>query len=228
MIRGMVSHGRDAQGNTPPRAIGSSASPLMKHIDGSHNDVRLTPLEHKTVRLWIEAGATYPGTYAALGTGMVNQVRLDGDALQRRCASCHAPGKAGEAKTAAPRFRTDGELLCNLTEPDRSLILLAPLAKNAGGWEICKSEAPGGPVFASADAADYRKLLANIEAARQQLNRITRFDMPNFRPNAPYVREMKRFGILPKAIDPEQGPIDVYATDQAYWKSFWFQPEKAK
>jgi hypothetical protein len=39
---------------------------------------------------------------------------------------------------------------------------------------------------------------------------------------------MKRFGILPEALNPAQGPIDVYATDQAYWKSFWFQPEKAK
>lgn len=25
-----------------------------------------------------------------------------------------------------------------------------------------------------------------------------------------------------------QGRVDVYAADRAYWKSFWFQPEKAK
>ncbi len=225
MIRGLVSHGRDAQGNIAPRAIGTSASRLMKYLDGSHNNVKLTPREYRTVSLWIETGATYPGTYASLGTGMIGQVRPDGDVLNRRCASCHAPDKG---KTAAPRFRTDGELLCNLTEPGRSLILLAPLAKGAGGWGICRTEAAPGPVFASTDDADYRKLLANIEGARQNLLKITRFDMPSFRPNAPYVREMKRYGILPESINPERDPINVYATDQAYWKSFWFQPEKAK
>ena len=228
MLRGMVAHGRDAEGNLPPRSIGASASRLMKQLDGSHNDVKLTPLEYKTVRLWIETGATYPGTYAALGTGMTGKISPDRDTLQRRCASCHAGGKAGQAKAAAPRFRTDDELLCNLTAPARSFLLLAPLAKGAGGWGICKSdEAPNG-VFASTDDPDYRKLLANVEGVRQNLQRITRFDMPDFRPNAPYVREMKRFGILPEAADPAQGRIDVYAADRAYWKSFWFQPEKAK
>ena len=227
MLRGMVSHGRDAQGNIPPRAIGSSASPLMRHIDGSHNDFKLTPLEYKTVRLWIETGATYPGTYAALGTGMTGMVSPNREILQRRCASCHS-SKTDKAKNPAPRFSTNPELICNLTAPDRSLILLAPLAKSAGGWEICKGEKAPHGVFDSTDDPDYRKLLASVEAVRQNLQKMTRFDMPNFRPNAPYVREMKRFGILPEAIDPQKDPINVYATDQAYWKSFWFQPEKAK
>jgi len=227
MLRGLVSHGRDSQGNTPPRGIGTSASRLMKHIDGSHNDVKLTPLEHKTVRLWIETGATYPGTYAALGTGMV-EAHPDGDALQRRCASCHTFRRVDKANEFTQQFATNGETFYNLTDPNRSLMLLAPLAKTAGGWEICKGDKVPHGIFASTDDPDYRKLLANVEAAREELNRITRFDMPNFRPNAPYVREMKRFGILPEALDPAQGPIDVYATDQAYWKSFWFLPEKAK
>jgi hypothetical protein len=197
----------------------------MKHIDGSHNNVKLTPLEYRTVQLWIETGATYPGTYAALGTGMVNMVKLDGEIFQRRCTSCHAGAKA---KNAAPRFGADDELLCNFTEPARSLMLLAPLAANAGGWGICKGDQAPGGVFASTDDADYRKLLANIEGVRQNLQKITRFDMPDFRPNAPYVREMKRYGILPDSAGADGKKIDVYATDQAYWKSFWFQPEKAK
>ena len=51
-----------------------------------------------------------------------------------------------------------------------------------------------------------------------------RFDMPDFRPRQSYVREMKRYGVVPKnlAADTE---IDVYATDQAYWRSLWHRPD---
>ena len=47
--------------------------------------------------------------------------------------------------------------------------------------------------------------------------------MPDFRPSAPYVREMKRYGILPMSLE-EGAIIDVYATDQAYWRSLWWTP----
>jgi hypothetical protein len=45
------------------------------------------------------------------------------------------------------------------------------------------------------------------------------------RPSSQYVREMKRYGILPGDHDPEQSPIDVYATDEAYFRSFWYRPD---
>jgi hypothetical protein len=47
--------------------------------------------------------------------------------------------------------------------------------------------------------------------------------MPGFRPNDDYIREMQRFGALPSDLD-STAPIDVYATDQVYWKSFWYLP----
>jgi hypothetical protein len=37
-------------------------------------------------------------------------------------------------------------------------------------------------------------------------------------------REMVRCGILPHALGFD-APIDVYATDQAYWKSLWYRPK---
>ena len=49
------------------RAIGSSASRLMTLIDGSHYEARLSDRERMFVRLWIESGAVYPGTYGAVG-----------------------------------------------------------------------------------------------------------------------------------------------------------------
>jgi hypothetical protein len=36
---------------------------------------------------------------------------------------------------------------------------------------------------------------------------------------------MKRFGILPVTLDPKD-PVDVYATDEKYWRSFWLQDPK--
>ncbi len=50
-----------------------------------------------------------------------------------------------------------------------------------------------------------------------------RFDMPRFQPRAEYVREMRRYGILPADAGRDK-PIDVYATDRAYWQSLWYQP----
>jgi len=44
--------------------------------------------------------------------------------------------------------------------------------------------------------------------------------MPGFKPNAAYIREMKKFGILPETLTPED-PVDPYATDEKYWRSFW-------
>jgi hypothetical protein len=229
MWRNLVSHGRDAQGNRPPRSLGSSASPLMQRIL-SGRGAKLSDKEITTIRLWIESGAPYPGTYAALGTGMV-PCDLDADVMSRRCRSCHAvedPRKKDEA------FKTHRELLFNLTRPEKSLVLLAPLAKEAGGLALCSpktaTSAPdaaeaGSPVFASTDDADYRKLLAGIEKAKRNLDTHKRFDMPDFRPNVHYIREMKRFGILPESLGPND-PVDPYATDQAYWRSFWYTPPR--
>ena len=53
-------------GNQPPRTIGSSASALLKMVDGSHYEVKATAQEWRTLWLWIESGAPYAGTYAAL------------------------------------------------------------------------------------------------------------------------------------------------------------------
>jgi len=77
-------------------------------------------------------------------------------------------------------------------------------------------------VFCSTNDPTYQKVLATISRARDQLNQIKRFDMPGFRPNAPYIREMKKFGILPETLGPED-PVEIYATDEKYWRSFWLK-----
>ncbi|MFV1964335.1 MAG: hypothetical protein ACC628_02845, partial [Pirellulaceae bacterium] len=252
-------------GNRAPRTIGSSASRLMQRIDGSHYGIKLSEHERTMVRLWIETGATYPGTYAALGTGMIGgfeimdrSIRLDRsdtewpstqvsiEALKRRCCSCHqeggpiplplspshivGPGAWGTAFTGSGpwipltpddvRRRFSRHLFFNLSRPEKSLILLAPLSKQAGGYESC-----GKAVFPDTADPDYRTVLEAIREAKDKLDEIKRFDMPGFRPRLEYVREMKRYGILP-ADSTDDEPIDVYASDRAYWRSHWHRQDK--
>jgi hypothetical protein len=118
---------------------------------------------------------------------------------------------------ADPRLQFSRHILYNLSRPEQSLQLLAPLAKSAGGYALC------GEVFSSTDDPDYRRLLSGIQEAKVHLESITRFSMPGFRPEPEYVREMKRYGILPRTHQDDD-PIDVYDTDRRYWESFWHQP----
>ncbi|MCP4591980.1 MAG: hypothetical protein GY842_14695, partial [bacterium] len=52
--------------------------------------------------------------------------------------------------------------------------------------------------------------------------------MPGFKPNAQYIREMKKFGVLPDRFDLSLDPIDVFETDQRYWRLFWYRPESKR
>jgi hypothetical protein len=269
-----MADGRDlAHGNYAPHAIGSGASPLMNKLRGGHYDVKLSDRELAMVQLWIDASATFPGTYAALGGGMIGSYAsleygtkpklncVEWPALKRakqvmdsRCAACHrenmklpsAPDdnlglrlhhlKYGEGaprfwtppwlkpdpslrtgsqewmkKYADPRMQFSHNILYNLSRPEKSVQLLAPLAKSGGGLGLC------GSVFSDTTDKDYQLLLAGIQEARAYLEQITRFNMPHFRPEPEYVREMKRYGILPES---HSDPIDVYETDRRYWDSF--------
>jgi hypothetical protein len=222
--RKLVSDGGNAtHTNLAPRAIGTSSSRLMKLVDGSHYDARLTGQEAATVRTWIEAGATYPGTYAALGCGLYSPA-LPAEAMVGRCVECHANRYAKDPKTPVDKllFGNAGpgrpDFLCNLSRPEKSLILRFPLAKEAGGLGLCKR-----PVFADTQDPLYQQMLTAIRTAADALQGGKRFDMPGFRPNPHYIREMQRFGILPAGLGPD-GQVDPYKTDRAYWESFYYQP----
>ena len=79
----------------------------MRLLAGGHYDARPTQRERRIVQTWLDIGAPYPGTYAALGTGSIggyinNTETLNNDrdwpetqaaqpVFARRCASCHEP-----------------------------------------------------------------------------------------------------------------------------------------
>ena len=118
IMREQIVDGRNGLGGHRPRTIGSSASPLMRLIDGSHYDAKLSELEVKTIRLWIETSATYPGTYASLGCGFY-PVRLPQGEMAARCASCHVKevGKRRELRFGEAQGKRI-EPLVNISRPE--------------------------------------------------------------------------------------------------------------
>jgi len=248
-FRGLFSDGRNLYGNQPPRAIGSSASRLLKLVDGSHYEAKPLPAERDVIRLWIESGASYAGTYAALGSGMY-PVKFPVATMDRRCAGCHRaapkpgkdPGKTtnykfGPADPPQPlcteaediilirhlAYYKPGDApllqsLCNLDRPEKSRLLRAPLSRRDGGLGLCSPE-----VFVDRVDPDYQEMLRAIVAARGEFLTKKRFDLPGFRPNDDYLREMRQFGVLRADLGGDE-PIDCYTLEQAYWRSFWWTP----
>ena len=251
-IARLFSDGRNQpRSNYAPRTLGSSASRLLKLVDGSHYGARASEQQRKLLRLWIESGAAYTGTYAALGTGMIggyaenSQVETDWDwpstraaaaVINRRCARCHEdparllPRSLSDERGVSfwqpsmedPRLNTSRHLVFNLSRPEQSLLLLAPLLPGAGGWGLCRDLASGQPaeIFINTDDPDYRVLLAMSTAGRDRLAQIGRFDMASFRPRIDWVREMRRYGVLLNSESLAES-IDVYAVERRYWESLW-------
>jgi hypothetical protein len=240
-----------AASNQPPRTLGSSASRLLTMLDGSHYGVRAEARDKKMLRLWIEVGAPYAGTYGAAGRGLIGdyqgdkQVDVDtnwpttragAEVLARRCAMCHRgerelPGalsdewdvSSGRIDMGSPRLTVSRHIVFNLSRPEQSLLLLAPLAQSAGGLGLCRDER-GRPaaVFPAATDPDYQKLLAMVAEGKKWLDANRRFDMRGFRPSEAYVREMKHYSILPVGL-LDGAPVDPYDTDREYWESFWYR-----
>lgn len=87
------------------------------------------------------------------------------------------------AHMAIPRYGSSliygPELRINLTNPQNSSMLQAPLSKDAGGWGVCK-QPDGKPVFVSTNDLDYQTLLKGIKAASERLYANPRKDMEQF------------------------------------------------
>jgi hypothetical protein len=255
----LFSDGRNQpRSNYGPRQLGSSSSRILTLLEGNHHGVQASAKQKEWLRLWIETGAAYPGTYAALGTGMIGgygenrQDTSDSNwpatqaaaaVITQRCSSCHEqperllPRSLSDERGVSfwqpnlddPRLNTSRHIVFNLSRPEKSMLLLAPLAEWAGGWGLCRDPRSHErqAVFTTTNDPGYQKLLALCQAGKDRLDQIQRFDAPDFRPRADWVREMKRFGILAADLQPGEA-VDVYATERKYWESLWYQPATGK
>ena len=242
---GLVSDGRnEPAGNHAPRSIGSSASRLLRYLDGTHYGAKPSADERRLVRVWIECGAVYAGTYAALGSGMA-PVEFPLEVMEQRCAECHghAAPKPQIGKGSYFRFGTNGPALPLVSTfgelakirgavgyykfgdalPPQALCNLTRPAKSLLlRAPLAKSagglEWCGKAVFADTADAGYRAILGRVEDAARRHAAEKRFDMPGFRPNDYYVRALQRYGVLPADL-PTGAPVDGYAADRAYWQA---------
>jgi hypothetical protein len=167
-----------------------------------------------------------------------------GGVLQKRCYSCHNPNGKGPQNRLVEAFDWDErrkfidrptgrherlvlkddplcyfswEVLINATRPEKSAVLLAPLAKEAGGWEACPD------VFESKDDPDYKIMLTAASNWQTEWQKSHAFGSPTFQVNHQYIREMVRFGILPENTLAEN--VDPYETDRRYWEMFDYKPK---
>jgi hypothetical protein len=239
--RKLVADGRNGFGNQPPRTIGSSASRLLDLMEGGHYEVKVPEPEWRRVWMWIESAAPYAGTYA----GLRNEHEMarqgwsglvwgqNSKAIHQRCGTCHDGRQVPKVPFAIPEWpdtrgikhplarherrvidddplaRFGRDIVLNLSRPEMSPLLLAPLAKDAGGWQTC------GTVFADRRDPDYRKLLASLRKSKEEMNKPPRYGTPEWTPNRQYLREMKKFGVLPAHTKDR---IDPFAVDQRYWQ----------
>jgi hypothetical protein len=212
----------------PPYGDGAHRGGLAPVLEGKHKKVKLTPAQEHTLRLWVNTGVQFAGTYASLDTGSVAvpgvsaigyahepQVDFDIPVVENRCDTCHLKGQGRRIRRT---FLKQENL--NLSFPAWSRVVRAPLASQAGGLGLCKTDA-GKAIFASTDEEGYTQLLGHVEKIRRALQSNPRYTMENFRLGPDYVREMKRYGVLPDSFDPDSTRFDPFAIDQEYFRLFY-------
>ncbi|MCK5469749.1 MAG: hypothetical protein KAI99_14615, partial [Cyclobacteriaceae bacterium] len=198
-----------------PGMVGDKYSPLIQKIEKGHGDVEMTENELRTLRYWINTGALYPGTYGALGTGMIGTMTNNkpdlspieneqwdkaSSIIKNNCHKCHTElmRNIGDEKNLTwwrsrvdvtsgnvekerykEAIRFSRHVIYNLTKPEKSTILMAPLSVEAGGYGLCTKKS-GKPVFKSTKDKGYIAIFEAVKHTASHLNTIKRFDMEGF------------------------------------------------
>ena len=111
------------------------------------------------------------GMWGWLGGPMTQMVTVSSDIWTDRGVTAHVfPQRYPMSAKVGP------ELRINLTHPANSSLLQAPLAKEAGGWGLCK-ERDGSPVLKDKNDPDYRRMWLAIETGKARLYATPRVDM---------------------------------------------------
>ena len=197
---------------------------------GKHSGKRLSADEKRLIYTWIDANVPYYSTYQfsrpetrgsrdawAFSKKMFTT-------FDRNCMGCHerrvyaSALYGGWLRVSSNVWRSRGysahaitwrwketphigpELRINLTNPSHSPLLQAPLAKDAGGWGLCRKKGTQTPVFADKQDPDYRTMLMEIAVARHKL-----IDRPRVDISPQDLAELKRTarrdtvaGLIPK------------------------------
>ena len=161
-----------------PLSRGTLLSRLVPYIeDSEHCEADIPWADRFRIYAWIDANVPFYSHYRQMSpTVLEDSARKQlQDVYRRRCGRCHnqrprsdaitwlsrqsiwvhagpSPGQWGIAESGM-RVRH-----LNLTHPEHSQALQAPLAEGAGGLGLCLDKG-GTAVFASKDDPDYRRIL---------------------------------------------------------------------
>ena len=166
-----------------PLSRGTVLSKLTEYIQNPKHCGKKIPFEDQlSIFLWIDSNVPFYSHYrqkspTVLDGGAQNELKA---VWNRRCASCHneegrkdtlsglnshhvgvhaggnKPGHWGMARSGM-RVRH-----LNLTNPQNSAALQAPLGVKGGGWGLCK-DADGKGVFVDKNDADYKAIHAALK-----------------------------------------------------------------
>ena len=142
--------GVGSNGNLPAYSVGAGLSPLYQMLQANHGGVELSEHELALFYNWIETWSQYSGTFAFLNNdGNLRVPREAAPILEKNCVSCHQQDDHWGRKSApftrnnwAPPadadYRESMGIRVNVSYPERSLLLRAPLAVEAGGLGLCR------------------------------------------------------------------------------------------
>ncbi len=168
---------QELTGRFVPGTSGSRVSRIVELIESGHGDVDMDPESRRRLYVWIEANIPYYGTYEHTRPGTAGSrdawvgpwIDQLTQRFNSRCSGCH-----GQLDRGHNRHST----WVNLTHPEFSRLLNAPLAKSAGGLELCREKAGKQPVrFRDKDDPDYSAMLEWIAAGKERLEARPRMDM---------------------------------------------------
>jgi len=164
--------GHGPTGVFPALQTGSWVSRLTRILEDKHKGVDVDPVGRQRIYCWIDANVPYYSTW-----DMTRPHSMGGRDTWGDTKGGLLPWMQKVLEIAEKRqIRTGSErmhLEINLTNPKWSRLLIANLAKTAGG-----SAPDGTAVFKSQKDEDFRAMLAAIEEGKRLLYEKPRMDMP--------------------------------------------------
>ena len=179
---------QEETGSFLPLTTGSRVSRMAELIHERHGEVEVDPTSRQRIYAWIEANIPYYGTYEHTRPGTSGSRDAWAGAwsgqlaekFNARCTGCH-----DKLDLIANRHST----WVNLTSPELSRVLSAPLAQSAGGLGLCQTKDGNQPRgFADTADPDYQAMLGLIRQGHQNLYKKPRIDMAGAQP-APYPQD---------------------------------------
>ncbi len=242
--RRQIYDGYNLNGNFPIYTFGSGGSDIMKKVDGSHHDVKLSQEEVNRLKIWLDTGGTASESNACWQAGVLRyyysnvsicadenwgEVKEMAKVIKENCASCHTGEKSlpttlsgadyswswlWNVKKLSPKNRLCAHTVFNTKHPENSSILMAPLAQEAGG-RACK----GGHSIIFKDKNDhrYKTILSAIIRAKKYIDEENpHYTSPNYEPKGAYLGALIRRGIIKEGDNLKN--FDAFKADKKYWE----------